>query len=591
MAELAIPLIALGSMYIISQQDKKKENLTNMSNNSNSLPNTKPIAINYPIQTSVPKDNVEVYTNPNQTTDKFFNPANYLKNTETKMKQHKIPQTITSMSGNSILPDDFKHNNMTPYFGAKIRGATIDSNITEGILDNMQGTGSQQFSKKEITPLFKPQDNMQWAYGAPNQSDFFQSRVNPSLRMSNVKPWEEKIVGPALDNGYNTNGSNGFNSGMEARDKWLPKSVDELRTLTNPKITFGLKGHEGPALNLVQNRGILGAVEKNLPDTYYNNTPDRWLTTTGIEKAQTARGIEVLQDVSRTGTTKEYFGTGSLAEGRAGYAPQNYQSSVRTETINTEKPVPNAIGKNPATTADYGRDSYNFLPTNRNTTCYEDRGTISGIMKNVIAPLLDILRPTRKEDIVNNSRPYEIAGYKVSAGNVYNPADKTKTTNREMQEDKLDNNHLNIQNQTNDAYIISEQQAIDNNRDTTSTAYIGTSGGSFSQSGPMTYNAAYNQHNNPNKTYLNHPNHGVAQIFNQNENIKINKIDNDRDNNRLWVRGTGSSVASINTPSLETIGTSHGHQEYDNINCERMQPDILNAFKQNPYTQSLNSWA
>jgi hypothetical protein len=58
MAELAIPLIALGSMYIISQQDKKKENLTNMSNNSNSLPNTKPIAINYPIQTSVPKDNV-----------------------------------------------------------------------------------------------------------------------------------------------------------------------------------------------------------------------------------------------------------------------------------------------------------------------------------------------------------------------------------------------------------------------------------------------------------------------------------------------------------------------------------------------------
>ena len=33
MAELAIPLIALGSMYLISNQDKKKEALTNMTSN------------------------------------------------------------------------------------------------------------------------------------------------------------------------------------------------------------------------------------------------------------------------------------------------------------------------------------------------------------------------------------------------------------------------------------------------------------------------------------------------------------------------------------------------------------------------------
>ena len=38
---------------------------------------------------------------------------------------------------------------MTPYFGGKIRGATASSNITESVLDHMQGQGSQFFSKKE----------------------------------------------------------------------------------------------------------------------------------------------------------------------------------------------------------------------------------------------------------------------------------------------------------------------------------------------------------------------------------------------------------------------------------------------------------
>ena len=76
MAELAIPLIALGSMYLISNQDKKKELLTNMTNNPNTLPNIPHIPSNYPVLQPVSEANVEKYPNPNQTTDKFFNPKN-----------------------------------------------------------------------------------------------------------------------------------------------------------------------------------------------------------------------------------------------------------------------------------------------------------------------------------------------------------------------------------------------------------------------------------------------------------------------------------------------------------------------------------
>ena len=79
MAELAIPLIALGSMYIISNQEKKKEKFTNMSEPKNYLPNTEIIPENYPTLAPVKSDNVQRYINPNQITDKYFDPATYEK--------------------------------------------------------------------------------------------------------------------------------------------------------------------------------------------------------------------------------------------------------------------------------------------------------------------------------------------------------------------------------------------------------------------------------------------------------------------------------------------------------------------------------
>jgi hypothetical protein len=588
MAELAIPLIALGSMYIISNQEKKKEKFTNMSEPKNYLPNTEIIPENYPTLAPVKSDNVQRYINPNQITDKYFDPATYEKTIDKELKDE--PNFI-SLSGQPIVGKEFRHNNMTPFFGAKIRGATANANVSESILDNMQGTGTQQFRKKEVAPLFKPQDNVQWAHGMPNQSDFYQSRVNPGTRMANIKPWEEQLVAPGLNQGYGTEGSLGFNSGMGSRESWMPYTVDELRVKTNPKLTFGLEGHEGPAINLIKNRGLIGQVEKHLPDTYYNNTPDRWLTTTGIEKAQTARGIEILQDVSRPFTTTEYFGTRGRAEGDAGYTPQNYQKSHRTEQTCEIVSAPSAAGQNPASTGDYSRDSYKFLPTNRSTVCYSATGIVGGVVKAVVAPLLDILRPTRKENVVGNARPYENGKSSVPANVVYNPSDRTKTTNREMLEGKLDNNHLNVQNQKDGAYSVSAQQAIENNRDSTNITYMGNSGGPANQSGLRQYDAEYNQHNNPNKTYLNRPNQGGTQIFNQTDNIKIDKVDCDRDNNRLWVRGSGPTVATA-LPAPETYGKFSARQYYDeNMNCERIQPDILSAFKQNPYTQSLQSWA
>ena len=51
MAEVAIPIVALGAMYIISNKKEKKKNPVESFTQRQYLPNTKPIVKNYPKDT------------------------------------------------------------------------------------------------------------------------------------------------------------------------------------------------------------------------------------------------------------------------------------------------------------------------------------------------------------------------------------------------------------------------------------------------------------------------------------------------------------------------------------------------------------
>ena len=92
--ELAIPLLALGGAYVITNQggsqkksnnaktSEKKEAFVNMGKpkqNSN-LPNTNIRPINYPVENlSKIVETVKTYPNPNTATDKYFNQDLYEK--------------------------------------------------------------------------------------------------------------------------------------------------------------------------------------------------------------------------------------------------------------------------------------------------------------------------------------------------------------------------------------------------------------------------------------------------------------------------------------------------------------------------------
>jgi hypothetical protein len=584
MAELAIPLVALGGMYVISnykkENDSVKEGYSGYTNTieSNKL-QVKPKQINYPILKQ--ESNVQKYSNPNQTTDKYFS-SDVSKQSNTGIGQ-------LGLTGEPIDKTNFKHNNMVPFFGAKIRGATVDLNTAESRLDNMQGAGSQYIRKTEQAPLFKPHANLQYAHGAPNVTDFMMSRQNPSMKMSNIKPWDEQRVAPGLGLGYTTtSGGTGYNAAVEAREAWLPKTVNQLRVDTNPKMSYELAGHQGHATAYIKDSGNVqtqGRIEKYRPDTDYVLGPNRWFTTTGMEKAQAARGIEILPDVRRPETTKEYYGV-RTKEGKATYVTGEYRDTHKIQLDGPDYAAPQATGMAYASANDYGNGSYNNLCNNRATVQQPDSfGGIQGMVKAAVAPLLDVLRPSRKENVIGNLRPQGNAQTTVSSLPIYNPADRTKTTIKEQTGHLLDNNHLNLERQKANAYTVSVQTPVLQERDTTNVSYSGTA---VRNTASMTYDAAYEQRNNVNKTYANRPNHGTSQTLNHSQNINIVRRDEDRMNNRSF-----APSAIINgIPSIETHGSIKVPQYYEqSIGCDRINPDILTAFKNNPYTQSLNSYA
>jgi hypothetical protein len=608
--EIAIPLIALGGMYVVSNQSNencskneikqsRREKFTNMGIRSNLgvrtdnyLPNTNIPPQNFPVSNiNQLVDTVQEYPNPNVATDKYFNQNLYEKQVRSHKPVGQNPQEVYSLTGNYLNSDQFKHNNMIPFNGGKVKGRTYDMNISESVLDNMIGSGSQVIKKIEQAPLFKPEANMQWAYGMPNQSDFYQSRVNPAMKNNNVKPFDSITVGPGLDQGYGINGSNGYNSGMEARDKWLPKTVDQLRVETNPKLEYELINHEGPANSSIKNTPttqLLGRVEKQRPDTFFINTQDRWLTTTGAEKGETLRPIQEMGVVRRNDIETEYMGPAGATDIKAATAPENFEPSKRHEVISCGINHSRATGQGNHTDKDIFLRSHTNYENNRSTVRQPEtlRSGFSGAIGAVIAPLMDFLKPTRKDETINNVRIYGEATSSVPKGYVYNPQDATATT---VKETTLYAPTFRINNQKESMYVNNYTAPDSTQRDSTSCQYYTAAGGAATGYGDMSYDAAYRQHNNDIKssTIGNRPNQGGTQVFNQQMHLTTIKSDTDRLDGR--VNPAFSRLSGL-PPSVNTYGAIRAPQYYNECaSCDRIQPDILSAFKNNPYTHSLTS--
>ena len=73
--ELAIPLLALGGLYVYSNKNDEEEDEIIQEGMTNQLPNTNVPPVNFPVLEKVKSSNVKKFQQPNATTDRFFRPS------------------------------------------------------------------------------------------------------------------------------------------------------------------------------------------------------------------------------------------------------------------------------------------------------------------------------------------------------------------------------------------------------------------------------------------------------------------------------------------------------------------------------------
>ena len=572
--ELAIPLIALGSLYIVSNQSKKE--------GFDSLPNTDIPDKNYPegtannpeLDISAKLSTVNKYDGQSAYTDKYFNPN--AKDSLVNRSSEGDTSQYYSMAGDKVDKTYFNHANMVPFFGGKIRSA-IDPKSNEAIMDNYLGTGSQTITKSEQAPLFAPNAKNHWANGAPNMNDFYQSRVNPSMRMANVKPFEEVKVGPGLGLGYGTEGAGGYNAGTMQRESWMPKGVDELRTASKQKSSENMQlGHEGPAKSRITNVGILGAFQKNRPETAFEWGQDRLFTTTGAEKGPTAQAIQIERNVVRPDTTVSYSG--------AAQSIYHVQSDVgeilpshRVELGPTQLGVANANGRGFANDGDYGIKSKHAYANNRSTNePFDYFGAVGSGIGAVVAPLLEIMRPSRKENTTGNMRVYGDAKTRVAQSYLYNPADAPAHTMRETTEKSV--NHWNVnRGQKTDAYISANHEVLPQHRDTTTTSHIGVAGYGNSALRPYDAELSYEPSDIKASTINGRFGNSNTNLFNNSVNYQGKPKDIDMINNREVM-----PKMPYQTQSVQSMGEIQ-YRGKETQQVERNSADLYSVLQQNPY--------
>jgi hypothetical protein len=248
--------------------------------------------------------------------------------------------------------------------------------------------------------------------------------------------------------------------------------------------------------------------------------------------------------------------------------------------------VASATGQKEATTGDYGIQGKKAYPNNRTSTGDETYfGAFSGAIGAVVAPLLDELRPSRKQNVVGTMRPYQNAQSQVGSSYLFNPADRPAPTIKETTEKNNFVSGVN-KNQNGGAYMTTEHQAVRNERDTTTVSYAGGVSSSGRSKAVLPYDAAYRQRNNDIKssTIKGHMVPGHTNVLNADINQR---------NREGEIRNT-RAVAKTSAPkqfySPEMMGGAHAKQDYNSqIQLERNAPDMLDAFRKNPYTHSLTN--
>lgn len=196
------------------------------------------------------------------------------------------------------------HNNQVPFFGSKLK-QSMYSGATSGILDNHTGAGKEYFQKREVKSFYDSKPGQRNPFGNQVETDFEQSRMVSGQHMHNVFPIDQVRVGPGANDGYTNVGKGGFQQD-QLREYELPRTTDELRVVTKPKLSY--EPPVIPGVNQITQPGVQADVNKNKPDRFAVLGMDRVNTAVGAQTAPHIYPEQPMKLQARESTSVSYNG-------------------------------------------------------------------------------------------------------------------------------------------------------------------------------------------------------------------------------------------------------------------------------------------
>ena len=369
---------------------------------------------------------------------------NFIPSTEKPIKPDYTEMSneiVSSLSGEKLTKDQFKTRSdgqiMEPFFGKSVTQNTRDLSIPNRLLEP-NGNSQFTYKKQEAKPFFKPTSNLTHVNGSPNMDEQIKERYWQTNKRQSELPFEQVRVAPGLGQNYGENGVGGFQQ-FEIQELMKPKNVDQLRTKNNQRLQYKGRVVSGKRNN--DERGKVGNVVKNRPEKYHKMGPNRYLKTTGAVLKHKSDEAYIMKNTNRQNS--RHFVGGAKASTEKQKLKQQVKEPHKNVYMAKEPTNATSAGQwsdKAGQELNYGKAGYKAYPNERDITQKRtNRLNLTKVVKNIITPLQDLVRTTKKENFVGNNRPEgNMNASMPKKMTVYDPNDIAKTT---IKETTIDNKH------------------------------------------------------------------------------------------------------------------------------------------------------
>lgn len=481
--------------------------------------------------------------------------------------------TYSSAVGGYISKDEFMENDqgisMEPFFSHAPTPVNLDDSRQ---LNLHQGNDGFYKKKSELPNMFKPEkENIHGNHFGEYIGD--KTRYVESNLKTNELPFEQVKVTP-IDDKSNLN--------SEIKNLISEKyNIDNLRSEADQKVTYGGRTVSGKSIK--QERGLEGTVFQHNPDKFYKNTPDKWFVTNGAYLEKSDRPQELVKDTFRAKFNNQPLGAAAPAVKEGHQKRSNYRKPLKVQLGSDT--IRNAGVEVGGSGLDIQQQGYRVAPNEREVTELRTYDSNLRGQNNHTIGLQDKLKGTIKESTINSKNNGNLGNTVINS--TERLQDGIRVTKKQTTINSKNNGNINGGYHKSELGYQAPGLTV---KDTTLFEHTGIAGGAVV--GDMSNVNYMNAETNPNKEIIAQgraPTLNNTKVVNgaEHTNMDIKKLNIDYINQRE----NGLTKVYSETPIDNNCELTTMKDNPDYVISDRIDPNLLNPFKENPYTQPLSSFS